>query len=147
MTELPAYAGLFLTALLAATLLPGSSEVVLAAMLAAGDFDALPLVAVATGGNTAGALVNWALGRFLLRFRDRRWFPLTPAMHERAHRWFVHYGAWSLLFSWLPVVGDPLTVVAGVLRVDVWRFVTLVGLGKAARYAAVALTVRWVEGG
>ena len=143
MTALSAYAGLFLSALLAATILPASSEVVLATLLASGAYDPPLLLAVATAGNTLGALINWTLGRFLLHFQDRRWFPLTPAQYARAHAWFVRYGVWSLLFSWLPVIGDALTVVAGALRVGLWRFLVLVAVGKAARYAAIAATVWW----
>ncbi len=145
MTALSAYAGLFLSALLAATILPASSEVVLATLLASRAYDPSLLLAVATVGNTLGALINWTLGRFLLHFQDRRWFPLTPAQYARAHAWFVRYGVWALLFSWLPVIGDALTVVAGALRVGLWRFLVLVMVGKAARYAAIAATVWWGE--
>ncbi len=144
MTTLPAYVGLFLSALLAATILPASSEVVLATLLASEAYNPPLLLAVATAGNTLGSLVNWILGRFLLHFQDRRWFPLTPAQYERACAWFTRYGVWSLLFAWLPVLGDPLTVVAGALRVGLWRFLILVAIGKAARYAAIAVTVQWV---
>lgn len=143
MTALPAYAGLFMSALLAATVLPASSEVMLATLLTSGAYDPSLLLVTAVAGNTAGALINWTLGRFLPRFQDRRWFPLTPAQYARARAWFARYGVWSLLFSWLPVVGDPLTVVAGALRVGLWRFLILVAVGKAARYAAIAATVWW----
>jgi membrane protein YqaA with SNARE-associated domain len=142
-----AYAGLFTSALLAATILPASSEVVLATLLASGAYDPSLLFITAVAGNTAGALINWTLGRFLLHFQDRRWFPLTPARYERACAWFKRYGIWSLLFSWLPVFGDPLTVVAGALRVGFWRFLILVAAGKAARYAAIVATVQWVGTG
>ncbi|MDH3596410.1 MAG: DedA family protein [Rhodospirillales bacterium] len=140
------YLGLFASAFLAATLLPMSSEAVLAALTAASGHEALVLWLAASTGNTLGALVNWALGRFCLHWRERRWFPVKPDQLARAGAWFRRYGLWSLLFAWLPVVGDPLTFVGGILRVNVWLFLLLVGAGKAARYAAVILAVQGVLG-
>ena len=131
------YIGLFLSAFFAATLLPLSSEAVLVALSQARGFDVLLLLVVATLGNTLGAMVNWALGRFCLKWRDRNWFPFSPPQLEGAAGWFRRYGAWSLLFAWMPVVGDPLTFAAGVLRVRFVLFVILVALGKGARYIAV----------
>ena len=132
------YVGLFLSAFLAATLIPLSSEAVLAALGSARGFDLALLVLVATAGNTLGAAVNWALGRYFLRWRERRWFPVDPARLDAAARRFQRYGMWSLLFSWLPVVGDPLTFAAGVLGVRFPVFLLLVALGKGARYVVVA---------
>ena len=129
--------GLFVTALVAATLIPVSSEAVLGALSAAAGADIWWLVAVATFGNTLGAAINWVLGRGFLRWRDRRWFPIKPAALVRATDRFKRFGSWSLLFAWLPVVGDPLTFAAGVLRVNFWLFLALAGAGKAARYAVV----------
>lgn len=131
------YIGLFLSAFLAATLLPLSSEAVVAVLTQARGFDAVLLLAVATLGNTLGATVNWGLGRFCLKWRDKNWFPFSEAQFERAGSWFRQYGFWSLLFAWLPIVGDPLTFVAGVLRVGLLPFLVLVGFGKGVRYAAV----------
>jgi membrane protein YqaA with SNARE-associated domain len=141
MTDLTAYGGLFLAALVAATLLPAQSELVLVGLRASGGYDVVALVAVATAGNVLGSTINWVLGRYLLHFRDRRWFPVTPAMLDRAIGWYGRWGVWSLLFAWVPVVGDPLTLVAGILRVDLRLFLPLVTLGKAARYAALAWAV------
>ncbi len=141
-----AYLALFASAFLAATLLPLSSEAVLAALTAASGGEALVLWLVASLGNTLGALVNWLLGRFCLRWRDRRWFPVKPEELEKAGVWFRRYGTWSLLFAWLPVVGDPLTFVGGILRVNLWVFLFLVGTGKAARYAVVILAVQGALG-
>lgn len=132
------YLGLFATAFLAATLIPVSSEIVLGALSAAQGFDVWLLVAVATAGNTLGSIVNWWLGRYCLHWRDRRWFPVKPATLTRATERFNRYGLWSLLLAWLPIVGDPLTFAAGVLGVRFPIFVTLVAIGKAARYVAVA---------
>jgi membrane protein YqaA with SNARE-associated domain len=140
------YFGLFFTAFLAATLLPLSSEAVLAALAAADGADALLLLAIATIGNTLGAVVNWGLGRFCLRWTGRRWFPFSEDQLTRAADRFRRYGLWSLLFAWVPVIGDPLTFAAGVMRVRVLPFVLLVGLGKGARYAAVLLLARAAVG-
>ena len=129
-----------MTALIAATLIPISSEVVLGALSAAEGADIWWLVAVASLGNTLGAAINWVLGRACLRWRDRRWFPVKPAALARATDRFNRFGSWSLLFAWLPVIGDPLTFAAGVLRVNFWLFLVLVAIGKTARYAVVAST-------
>ncbi len=133
------YAGLFLTAFLAATLLPLSSEAVLVALGNAEGFDMTLLFVLATLGNTLGAVVNWALGRFCLHWAGRKWFPFSQEQLTRAGERFGKYGIWSLLFAWVPLIGDPLTFAAGVLRVPFLPFLVLVGLGKGARYAAVIL--------
>lgn len=133
--------GLFASAFLAATILPFYSEVVLYALLEAGG-DPVVLVAVATIGNTLGAVVNWVLGRFLLRFQERRWFYFSRGQIDRAQRWFQRYGVWTLLFAWLPVGADALTLIAGIMKVRLDVFVLLVGIGKGVRYVSVA----WVAG-
>lgn len=133
-----ALAGLFAAAFLAATLLPGSSEAVLAGLVAAERVPALPAVAVASIGNTLGSCVNWAIGRYLSRYRDHPRFPLPPHRYDRYAGWYRRWGVWSLLLSWAPVIGDPLTVVAGVARTPFALFVGLVALAKTARYLAVA---------
>jgi membrane protein YqaA with SNARE-associated domain len=137
LSDLAAYAGLFVSAFTSATLLPGSSEAALVTLLALGRGDAGVLVVVATAGNVLGSCVNWVLGRFFSSFRDRRWFPVDEQSYERAAAWFRRYGVWSLLLSWLPIIGDPLTAVAGALRADFLWFVILVSLGKAARYGFI----------
>lgn len=137
MTELPIYALLFVSAFLSATLLPGSSEVVLLGLLASAKGQPFVLVAVAIVGNVAGSVVNWGLGRYFLVLKDRSWFPVKAAMLARAQAWFARYGSWSLLLSWVPVIGDPLTLVAGMMQVPFFRFLLLVATGKAVRYMAV----------
>ena len=139
--------GLFASAFLAATILPFSSEAVLAALAVTDGADVVLLWAVASTGNVLGAVVNWLLGRFCLHFQDRRWFPVKPPELERAQRWFSRYGVWSLLFAWVPIVGDPLTVVAGLMRVKLSWFLVLVAIGKAGRYAAVILLAERAFGG
>ena len=145
MTALAAYAGLFAASFLAATIFPFQSELVLVGLLLGGDFPWPVLLAVATVGNVLGSVVNWGIGRFFLHFRDRRWFPVKAESYARMERWFARWGVWSLLFAWLPVVGDPLTVVAGALRVSLPLFIVLVTLGKLGRYAVlVAATLGWM---
>ena len=129
---------LFASAFLAATLLPAQSELSLAYMLANGQGPLWLLLTVATLGNTLGSVVNWLLGRWAMRYADRKWFPVGPAARARAEAWYRRYGRWSLLLSWAPVIGDPLTLVAGLLREPFIPFVTLVGAAKLARYLAVA---------
>lgn len=130
---------LFLNAFIAATILPAASEILLWAIVADDPALLWPGIAVAAAGNTAGAVVNWLLGRFLSGFSEKKWYPLTPGQQQRASAWFQRVGLWSLLFAWLPVVGDPLTVVAGVLRVRFLPFLVLVAVGKTGRYIIVAI--------
>lgn len=145
MTALAAYAGLFIAAFVAATLLPAQSEAVLAGLLATGAQPAWALVAVATVGNVGGSVVNWLLGRGIERFRDRSWFPASPAALDRAQGWYRRAGKWSLLLSWAPVIGDPLTVVAGVMREPFGVFLALVTVAKLGRYLVLAwVTLRIV---
>ena len=132
------YLSLFGIALLAATLVPAQSELTLGALLAAGRLDPWLLVAAASAGNVLGSLVNWAIGRFLHQHRDRRWFPVSPGALERAERSFARWGAWTLLFSWLPLIGDPLTLVAGLLRMRLRLFLPLVLVAKTGRYLAIS---------
>jgi membrane protein YqaA with SNARE-associated domain len=141
--DLAAYGGLFTAALVAATILPAQSELLLAGLLTAGEQSPVLLVTFASLGNVLGSIINWGLGRFLIHLRHRRWFPLKPAVYDRAVGWFDKYGLWSLLLAWVPVIGDPLTVVAGALRVDLLRFTVLVAIGKVGRYIFIALSVLW----
>jgi membrane protein YqaA with SNARE-associated domain len=129
--------GVFSAAFLSATLLVGLSEAAL--VLAAGQPDAplFSLFLAATAGNVLGAAVNFVLGRFLLRFDNRRWFPVSPKNRLRAEALFARYGRPILLFSWLPIVGDPLTLAAGLLRTPFLIFLIYVAIGKAARYAVL----------
>lgn len=144
MIDIAAYIGLFCSALIAATLLPMQSETVLVGLLITGKQSPVLLIAVASLGNILGAIANWLMGIGVERFKDRSWFPAKGAVLERAQNWYSCYGKWSLLFSWLPVVGDPLTVVAGIMREPLRTFIVLVAIGKIARYlfiAAVTLKV------
>jgi membrane protein YqaA with SNARE-associated domain len=134
METLTTHGVLFLVSMLAATILPGSSEAALLALITREPHQVITLTATATVGNTLGAIINWGLGRWLLLYADRRWFPATPKQLQNASELFRRYGVWSLLFSWVPIVGDPLAVIAGVLKVPFVPFVILIALGKLARY-------------
>ncbi|WP_231746270.1 YqaA family protein [Sphingobium baderi] len=131
------YPGLFLAALAAATLLPAQSELLLLAMLASGRFDPALLFLVASLGNVLGSTINWALGRFLAHHRGARWFPVSKTAMIRAERRYRRFGELSLLLSWLPIIGDPLTLIAGVLRTPLSRFLLLVTIAKVGRYAVL----------
>ena len=132
------YLGLALSACIAATLLPMQSEAALVALLTFKTSAVYSLVLVASLGNIAGSQITWWLGTQLQRWQARRWFPVTPAQLERAQHWYQRYGRWSLLLSWLPIVGDPLTLIAGVLREPFWRFTLLVSIAKTSRYIVLA---------
>jgi membrane protein YqaA with SNARE-associated domain len=146
MIDLAAYAGLFASAFIAATIFPMQSEAILIGLILSERYSLVGLVLTASVGNTLGAAVNWLLGRGVERYRTSRWFPLTPDKLNRAQAWYRKYGKWSLLFSWLPVAGDALTVVAGILREPLPTFLTLVFIGKALRYALVAAATLGITG-
>lgn len=135
------YFSLFSAAFLAATVLPLSSELLLGALL---QLEYLPwlLWCAATAGNTLGAATNWVLGRFLLKYRERAWFPVKEEQLARGQKNFHKFGLWSLLFSWLPLGGDALTFIAGVMRVPFVVFILLTGIGKGARYAVLILLLQ-----
>ncbi|MDZ5602381.1 YqaA family protein [Pseudomonas sp. RP23018S] len=134
-----AWTALFFSAFGAATLLPLQSEAVLVSLLLRQPQAWITLLLVATAGNVLGSVVNWWLGRLLDRLRHRRWFPFTPGQLQRAQQRYRRWGCWSLLLSWMPVIGDPLTLIAGLLREPFWRFLILVTLAKAGRYLVLAM--------
>ena len=145
MWELSGYLGLFLAAFGAATLLPMQSEAVLVGLLLTDRYAAWTLLAVATTGNVLGSALNWLLGRSIEHYRHKRWFPVSEDKLEQAQQAYHRFGRWSLLLSWVPIIGDPLTVVAGIMREPFWRFLLIVTLAKAARYLALAaLTLGWL---
>lgn len=139
MTDLFSYIGLFFSALIAATILPMQSEAILVAMLAKETMSPVMLVSIASMGNVIGAIINWVLGRGIEHYKNRPWFPASDASLIRAQTWYARYGKWSLLFSWLPIIGDPLTVVAGIMREPFLSFVVLVAIGKVGRYTLLSI--------
>ena len=144
MAHLGAYSGLFIAAFLAATILPAQSEAGLAALILASPTSVALLVAIASLGNVLGSLVNWYFGRGITHFTGKRWFPANTQL-SRATKWYGRYGRWSLSLSWVPVIGDPLTVVAGIMREPLLRFLLVVGIAKTSRYIVVAiLALQWL---
>ncbi len=133
-----AYFALFIAAFGAATLLPMQSEALLVGLLILGEQPAWAIVTVATVGNVAGSVVNWLLGRYIERWHHKRWFPVTQDRLTVAQRGYHRYGRWSLLLSWMPIIGDPLTVIAGVMREPLWSFVLIVLAAKLGRYLVLA---------
>lgn len=101
-------------------------------------------MAVASLGNVVGSQINWWLGAQLHRWQHRRWFPASAEQLARAQLWYQRYGRWSLLLSWMPVIGDPLTLVAGVLREPFWRFTLVVCIAKTGRYIVLAYVTLYV---
>ncbi len=134
--DMEIYFGLFLSALLSATLLPGTSEVMLVS-LSMQNYDALTLWVWVTLGNTIGSIVNWLLGRYLTRFQHKPWFPFKPDSMQKSQRWFKKYGVWSLLMAWAPIIGDGLTFIAGLMRVRFGLFFVLTATGKGMRYFVI----------
>ena len=131
------YLSLFAVSFLSATILPFSSELTLAGFIATSDYDNILLLILASFGNVLGSVVNWALGSYSRNLTTKKWFPFKETQIERSSKWFRKFGKWSLLFAWVPVVGDPLTLVAGILRVKFIDFIILVAIGKVSRYLIV----------
>lgn len=139
------YLTLFLTAFAAATLLPAYSEILLGTLAAQGH-SLLWIWFWATAGNTLGSVVNGIIGRQVDRFKHKRWFPLSELQLHKARNRFNRYGQWSLLLGWLPIGGDALTLVGGIMRVPWLNFVILVAIGKGLRYAFVIWVVLEASG-
>lgn len=137
----PAYIALFFVSFGAATILPMQSEAVLSAMLLSTKYIPWLLVTIASVGNTLGAVVNWGLGRGIESFQDRKWFPIKPNDLVKGKNWYSRYGRWSLLLSWMPFIGDALTVAAGALGEKFYTFLFLVAIAKSSRYIVLALVV------
>ena len=141
------YIGMFFVALVAATLLPAQSELVLAGLLISGEQPAWILIIVATVGNSLGSSINWLLGIYFYRFNEKSWFPIKKDKLDKAVVVYHKYGRWSLLCSWMPFIGDPLTLVAGMLREPFGSFFAIVLFAKAIRYFVVAgVTLKWFGG-
>ena len=134
MIILISYFQLLIISFLAATILPLSSELVLSTMLLTDSFDKYLLLVVASFGNIFGSSVNWYLGKKILIFKDKKWFPVNEKQIAKSEMYFKKYGIWSLLLAWVPVIGDPLTVIAGILRVNFFTFLLLVSFSKTSRY-------------
>ena len=131
------YLSLFIISFLAATILPFSSEFTLAGLIATSSYDNLSLLIVASLGNVLGSVVNWILGFYSRKLSKKKWFPFKDEQIEKSSKWFNKFGRWSLLFAWVPIIGDPLTLAAGLLRVKFIEFLILVTIGKVSRYLVI----------
>ncbi len=128
--------GLFASAFISSTIAPGGSEAVLAYMVSEQLHAVMLLVAVATVGNTLGALTTWWLGALAAKK-----FPAEHVLDKKKQKalaWVRHWGQWSLLFSWLPIVGDGLCFAGGWLKLPLWSATILICIGKLVRYLFVA---------
>jgi len=131
------YLSLFVISFLAATILPLSSELTLAGLIATSNYDNLLLLIVASFGNILGSVVNWILGFYSRNLSKKNWFLFKDEQIKKSSKWFNKFGKWSLLFAWVPIVGDPLTLAAGLLRVKFIEFLILVIIGKVSRYLVI----------
>ena len=131
------YLSLFAISFLAATILPFSSELTLAGLIATSNYDNLLLLIVASFGNVLGSVVNWTLGFYSRNLTTKKWLPFKEVQIEKSSKWFSKFGRWSLLFAWVPIIGDPLTLAAGLLRFKFIEFLILVTIGKVSRYVVI----------
>ena len=131
------YLSLFGISFLAATILPFSSELSLAGLISTSNFNNSLLLIAASLGNILGSVVNWFIGFYSRNFTSKKWFPFNELQITTSSKWFEKFGKWSLLFAWVPILGDPLTLGAGLLRVRFLDFIILVAIGKVSRYLVV----------
>ena len=130
---------LFISAFGAATLLPLQSEAVLIGLLLDSKYSAFALICIASLGNILGSCVNWYLGFKIEQFKNKKWFPVSEANMLKAEKIYQKYGFWSLLLSWVPMIGDPITLIAGLLKENFVRFLLMVSIAKIGRYIFVYL--------
>ena len=138
------YFQLLIISFLAATILPFSSEVVLTTMYLSNSFETYLLLIFASIGNILGSITNWYLGKKITIFQDRKWFPVSPDQLNRSQIYFQKYGLWSLLLAWVPIIGDPLTLLAGALNVRFGIFFLLVSISKISRYVFILYLASFV---
>ena len=137
------YFSLFTLSFIVATIVPLGSEIYFATLLATGNYNSLLLLIAASTGNVLGSVFNWICGYYAAYFIQRKWFPINQNQIDKATKFFLKYGKWSLLFAWVPFIGDPLTFVAGTLRYSFLPFLILVSIGKTARYLVIYFSALW----
>ena len=135
------YLSLFTISFLAATILPFSSELMLASMLSIENYNRTLLIIFSSLGNILGSVFNWLLGFYFIKLQGKSWFPFSNEQISKSTLWFRKYGQWSLLFAWVPLVGDPLTFVSGTMKTKFLTFIILVSIGKIARYLFISLLI------
>ena len=138
-----AYLTLLTVSFTAATIIPFSSEILLATLITTNQYNAILLLLVACIGNILGSVANWICGYYAAYIINKKWFPLSQNQIVIATNFFNKYGKWSLLFGWVPIIGDPLTFVAGTIRYSFIPFFILVSIGKAGRYLVIYISTLW----
>lgn len=139
MSSVQVYIILFTSSFASSTILPGHSEITLTALITQKKYDIFYLVFFASLGNILGSVLNWYLGLYFLKFKNKKWFPFKENHINKVSKSFLKYGKWSLLLSWVPFIGDALTLVAGMFRVPLHQFVIIVSVAKIGRYIFVSL--------
>ncbi len=139
MTETSAFFGLFLSAFLAATLVPAQSELVLGYLVINTDYSMALLVIIASLGNTTGAIINWFIGQGIAKSVMRLKKVQASPRYRTITGWYAKHGQWTLLLSWAPFIGDPITVIAGIFKVPIKTFVLIVALAKTTRYILIVI--------
>ena len=139
MSSIEVYVILFASSFSSSKILPGHSELTLTAFITQREYETIYLIIVTSIGNVLGSIVNWYLGLYFIKFKNKKWFPFNEKNMNNSSKWFLKYGKWSLLLSWVPFVGDGLTLIAGVLKVPLYEFVLLVTVAKVTRYVFVAM--------
>jgi membrane protein YqaA with SNARE-associated domain len=137
MNQISELSFLFFSAFLSATIFPAGSEMVLVGLNTLGKYQKILLLVIATLGNVLGSVVNWLLGSYFMKFQNKRWFKVKQSSLSKPMAFYKKWGVWTLLFSWLPIIGDPLTIIAGMFKTNIFTFLILVTIGKAARYMAI----------
>ena len=139
MSSIEVYIILFTSSFASSTILPGHSEITLIALITQKKYEVFYLVFFASLGNILGSVLNWYLGLYFLKFKNKKWFPFKENQINKVSKSFLKYGKWSLLLSWVPFIGDVLTLVAGMFRVPFNQFVIIVSVAKVSRYIFVSL--------
>jgi len=139
MSSIEVYIILFTSSFASSTILPGHSEITLIALITQKKYEVFYLVVFASLGNILGSVLNWYLGLYFLKFKNKKWFPFKENQINKVSKSFLKYGKWSLLLSWVPFIGDMLTLVAGMFRVPLNQFVVIVSVAKVSRYIFVSL--------
>ena len=137
MNSIEAYITLFISSFLSSTILPGHSEITLTTFILLEKYSQFFLIFFASFGNIIGSVINWYLGFYITKFVNKSWFPFKKKQLDYVSLWYLKYGKWSLFFTWVPIIGDPLTIVAGIFRVPLIIFITIVSISKILRYIFV----------
>ena len=138
MNSLEAYVSLFISSFLSSTILPAHSEITLTTFILLKNYSQFLLIFFASLGNILGSIINWYLGFYITKFISKSWFPFTKIQLDQVSLWYLKYGKWSLFLCWVPIIGDPLTIVAGMFRVPLITFIIIVSISKVLRYVFVS---------